>query len=494
MRRLLATRDARRYFAGQSLSLFGDTALWLAMGVWAKELTGSNTAAGLVFVAFTVPQLGAPLSGWLVDRVRRRSLLLATNLLTAIAVLPLTLVHDAGDVWLIYAVMVLYGISSTLIGAGQSALLATMLPDELLSAGNALLQTVREGLRLVGPLAGAGLFAWLGGGAVAILDAATFLGAAIALAAMRMREPAPAPPERHLGAELAAGVRHVAGSPALRRLVSASAVSVISFGFSESVVFAVVDDGLHRPPAFLGVLLAVQGTGAIVTGIAAPALIRRLGEGGAVVLGMGIAAVGFPLLALGSLPVVMVGTSLFGASMPLIVVGALTMVQRSTPLRLQGRAYAAFELTVGTPQTIAIGAGAVLVGLLDYRVLLGVMAALQAVAAAWLLAGGRLFVEVEHAVALDDRVALEPEPEVRVGAHGVAGHEEGGALWPAGHLPGADVVAGVVPWALEAPLVGDASVAEGGAQVPAAVRHRKRLPVGDPDGKPPMRRLDRDHA
>ena len=42
MRRVLARRDMRLYVVGQTLSLFGDTALWLALAVWAKSLTGSS--------------------------------------------------------------------------------------------------------------------------------------------------------------------------------------------------------------------------------------------------------------------------------------------------------------------------------------------------------------------------------------------------------------------------------------------------------------------
>ena len=57
MRRLLAHRDARLFLAGQSLSLLGDTALWLALGLWAKDLTGSSSAAGLVILAIVAPQL-----------------------------------------------------------------------------------------------------------------------------------------------------------------------------------------------------------------------------------------------------------------------------------------------------------------------------------------------------------------------------------------------------------------------------------------------------
>ena len=60
MRRLLADRDARLYLSGQTLSAIGDSSLWLAMGIWVKILTGSSSAAGLVFFAFSCGLLLAP--------------------------------------------------------------------------------------------------------------------------------------------------------------------------------------------------------------------------------------------------------------------------------------------------------------------------------------------------------------------------------------------------------------------------------------------------
>ena len=56
MRQLLARRDARIYLIGQAFSLFGDSCLWLAMGVWVRTLTGSNAQAGLVFFFYTAPR------------------------------------------------------------------------------------------------------------------------------------------------------------------------------------------------------------------------------------------------------------------------------------------------------------------------------------------------------------------------------------------------------------------------------------------------------
>jgi MFS family permease len=89
MRRLLAHRNARLYLSGQAMSLLGDGALWLAMGIWIKVLTGSSAAAGLSFFALALGSLCGPLGGMLADKVRRRPLLIVTNLATAGLVLLL---------------------------------------------------------------------------------------------------------------------------------------------------------------------------------------------------------------------------------------------------------------------------------------------------------------------------------------------------------------------------------------------------------------------
>lgn len=79
----------RRLLVGWSLSNFGDSALYLSLAIWAKDLTGSNSAAGLVFFALAVPVFLSPLGGHLADRVRRRPLLVVVNLLGAAMVLSL---------------------------------------------------------------------------------------------------------------------------------------------------------------------------------------------------------------------------------------------------------------------------------------------------------------------------------------------------------------------------------------------------------------------
>lgn len=393
MRRVLARRDMRLYVAGQTLSLFGDTAMWLALGVWVKVLTGSSAAAGMVFFCLVAPALLSPLSGLIVDRVRRRRLLVVANLATAVAVLPLLLVHDRGDVWIVYAVTAVYGFSYTVLGAGQSALLATMLPGDELADANAVMQTVREGLRLGAPLAGAALFTAFGGAVVALLDAATFVLAATAIALMRTPDPRP---ERGGATGIAAGARHVRDTVPLRQMTIACAAALLFIGFSETLTFEVVDVGLDREAAFVGVLLAVQGVGAIFGALVAARLVRRAGEGPVAALGMIVFSLGVSLQVSGSLPVVLAGLVLFGVGVPLVVVALFTLLQRSTPAALQGRVYSAVEVLVGVPQMVSIAAGALLVTLVDYRLLLGIEAAVVAAAGVWLLTRAAQSVSASH--------------------------------------------------------------------------------------------------
>ena len=175
MRQLLRIRDARVFLFGWSVSVFGDWAIFIALGVWMKDLTDSNSAAGLVFFALALPSLLSPLAGLLVDRLSRRKVMIATYSVESVMVLSLLFVHDRGDAWIIYAVAAFYGAAGTLAAAARSAFMTVILPRDLLGEANGLFQTVREGLRLIAPLVGAAIYASVGGGAVAVLDSLSFV-------------------------------------------------------------------------------------------------------------------------------------------------------------------------------------------------------------------------------------------------------------------------------------------------------------------------------
>jgi MFS family permease len=384
-----ASREFRLVFAGVGLSLFGDSLLLLVLAIWVKSLTGSNAQAGATFVLLGVPSLLSPLGGYVVDRLRRRPFLIAVNALSALILLPLLLVHDAGDVPIIYTTTFLYGVSLALTDAAMNGLLKELLPDAWLAGANGALQTVQQGSRLVAPLIGAGVFASVGGGAVAGLDAATFLAAAAALLAVRLDEPRPEPPSSIWRSEMAAGAAHIFGNTLLRRATLACAVCYAFIGFGESTGFAVNESGLHRPPAFVGVLVSVQGIGALAGGLLAGRIVRRLGESNALGVGLVLWGIGGSGWLSTHLSVVMAGNVVLGFGLPLQAVAVATLLQRRTPSRLMGRASAATHVLIGGPLLVSVGAGAALITVVDYRLL--VAASFLAISAAglWLLAATR---------------------------------------------------------------------------------------------------------
>ena len=393
MRKLLAYRDARLLVAGQTLSSFGDWAMFIVMAIWMKTLTGSSARAGLVFLVLGLGALAGPLGGLLADRVRRRRLMIACDITLGAAVLLLLLVHNRGDAWLIYLVALLYGAVGMAFYPAQAALLRVMLPEELLADANGAISTVRQGLRIVAPLIGAGLYTALGGGAVAVYDSATFAASALFLGLMRVKEERPEPPEHHCMREVSRGVEHVWRTLPLRQITVGVTFALLVTGFTETLIFTVIEHLGHKP-SFFGVLATLQGVGSIVGGITGAAVLRRLGDVRTVGVGIGLFGLCGLLLAVPSLPVVTIGFVVAGVGIVWAIVAFNTSIQVRTPLAIQGRVDAACEVSLSIAQTTSIGVGAALSTLVDYRILLVAMASVVAVAAFYLVTRREAVAEV----------------------------------------------------------------------------------------------------
>jgi Na+/melibiose symporter-like transporter len=256
-----------------------------------------------------------------------------------------------------------------------------LLPTEQLGDANGFLRTVREGLRLVAPLVGAGLFVIVGGHWIAALDSATFVIAGFSVLALHVREEKPERTPEHFLAEISAGFHHVARTPILRRMAISLAVALSVVGFIETAIFAITSNELHRSPSFIGVLMAVQGVGALIGGPLSAPTMRRIGERWLCGIGLIGIVIGALLLEGGSMAFVLMGAVVFGVALPPLLVGAYTLLQLRTPGELQGRAFSAFDLIASLPQTMSIALGAILVTALGYQGELTIIAVVVSVAA-----------------------------------------------------------------------------------------------------------------
>ncbi|MGE5227244.1 MAG: MFS transporter [Planctomycetaceae bacterium] len=366
MRALLRRRDFRLLAIGQTLSAFGDYAMFLALAVWVKDLTGSNAAAGLTFLPFAIPSLFGPALGVFVDRVSRRRLMIWTDLAAAAVMLALFGVHDAGDIWLIYVVAFLYGVCVVVYQAARSGLLVGMLPEEELGDANGLLQSTSQAMRLLAPLAGAALFAVAGGTFVAGLDAATFVISALFLLAVHATDLERTEPEAFLP-ELKAGLLHIVHTTDLRRLTIGTAFVTLAVGVTEVAVFAVIDQGMHRPPEFLGVISSVEGAGSVAAGLVVGLAIRRVGEVWTVAAGAVAAGIGLALFGTAALVPVFAGSVILGVAITLFNVAFVTLMQRKTALEMQGRVMSAADAATTIPYAFSFALGAVVVSVVGFR-------------------------------------------------------------------------------------------------------------------------------
>jgi MFS family permease len=118
--------------------------------------------------------------------------------------------------------------------------------------------------------------------------------------------------------------------------------------------------------------------GAIAGGLTAAPLLRRVGDARLVGIGLLAFAVGDLSFVSSSLPLVLVGFAVAGAGIAWAIVAFGTALQLRTPLRIQGRVSAAADMLIGVPQTVSIATGAALSTLVDYRLLVLVMAVVTA--------------------------------------------------------------------------------------------------------------------
>ncbi|MFE9297114.1 MFS transporter [Streptomyces niveus] len=368
---VLRDRNAGLCLSGVVVSGFGTSAMWLVGGIWVKSLTGSDSLAALTVFMMWAPTLAGPLLGAVADRWRRRPLLVFCNLAMA-ALLPLLLVVDSESrIWILFAVLFVYGVSGVVQDAAEAALVATAIDKRLLGDFNGLRMTANEGMKLLAPLAGAGLYAAYGGGTVALLDTVTFALAAGLFALMRVREEKPAP-DRTGGwwSRTAEGARVLRQSPVLRPLVLAGSLTMLLAGLNGAAIYAVVDKGLGHAPTYVGLLYALQGVGSIAVGLLAGPLMRRVPERLFAAGGIALFAAAVGLRALPYDAVVLASAVAVGIGLPCVLIVALTAVQRETPDAVLGRTAATANTLIYVPNAVSLALGAGLIAFVDITLLL----------------------------------------------------------------------------------------------------------------------------
>lgn len=380
-----------RLVAAGLASEVGDWLLLIALPLFVLDLTGSAFVTATVFVLELLPMVVlGPLAGVLVDRFDRWRLITVVAVVQALVLLPLLLVRSSDQLWLVYVVVVVQAVLGTVIEPARQAAASALVPAEDRLALNTALGIGSSLARLVGGPLG-GLVYGLGGiEAVVVADAVTFLLAAALLAVRRRRaRPTGAPPgpaAASVLSDLRVGLRAVASSRVLRRvLVVAGLMGIAQGAFLVLFVLFVTRD-LSGSPQDVGLLRGVQAVGALVGGGLLGLVARRVGA--ATLAGTSLVAFGVLSLITWNAPLVSTDLWLFVVLFVLVGLPAITgttalmtLIADHTEDAVRGRVLSAFFALYGAAQA----AGMLLAGSAGTGS--GLTVALEVQAGLYLLAG-----------------------------------------------------------------------------------------------------------
>jgi hypothetical protein len=272
----LRDRDFRLLWTGMVVSLLGDGVLLVAMAWQVYTLSNAPAALALVGVATTLPHVVLLLAGGVVtDRIERRRVMVACDLVRLLSVGAMGVLTVAGDLELpvLLGLMMAYGATNAFFGPAFDAIVPELVAREQLTEANALDQFVRPAaLRLAGPALGGVIVALAGAGPAFLIDAASFAVSAACVARIAAR------PRRHVGpaaggdaspppspwAEVKGGLRFVRGHVWLwGTFLGATASYLLFMGPAEVLLPFVVKNDMHQGARALGLVLAAGGIGAL---------------------------------------------------------------------------------------------------------------------------------------------------------------------------------------------------------------------------------------
>lgn len=277
----LRHRPFRLLAAGQLTSNVGDAFYAVALPWFVLATHGGVLLLGTVLAAYGVPRVALlAVGGQLSDRWGPWTVMMVADVVRAAATAALAGVALSGpaSAALLVPVAVVLGAGEGLFLPGSFAIVPTLLPDDDLQAGNALVSAGTQLATLIGPAVGGAVVAIAGPGPAFVVDAASFLVSASSLAgirASRTKAAAAAPPE--VASDVAEATDGVVagGLPTLRQLLASERVLQVillvtlaanlgSGGLSEVALPALVRGPFHGGAGGFGALIAAFGGGALL--------------------------------------------------------------------------------------------------------------------------------------------------------------------------------------------------------------------------------------
>ncbi len=348
--------DFMRLWAGQTVSEVGSVVTRTAVPLVALLVLGAGpTEMALLVVAASLAVLlvGLVAGAW-VDRVRRRPVLIAADVLRALLLfsIPAAYLANVLRIEQLYAVVFVEGCLGALFDAAYPAYVPSLIGVERVVEGNSKLATSSSLAEIGGPSIGGGLVQLIGAPLAMLVDAISFVVSAVSL--LLIRSPEPARPQRtgpsRMREEIAEGLQLVRRHPVLVPLTLRSVIAHVAGSFYGVLYTLYLIEDLRLNPLLLGIVISAGGVGSLVGSFLASRVIARIGFGPALIWSaIGASAIGV-LTPLAGGPLVVATLMVF---LPQLVgdglqtiegVAELSLIQAVIPDRILGRVNATLEV------------------------------------------------------------------------------------------------------------------------------------------------------
>jgi MFS family permease len=352
---VLGDRDYRRLFGSTAASQFGFHITLLALPLSAIiALDANELQAGLVFALMNAAFLlmGLPAGAWL-DRMRRRSVLVAGDLARAVLLVSVPLAWWAGSLTLthVYVVAFLFGVCTVFFDVAYQSYLPHLLGRRRLVEANARLESVRALAQVGAPGVGGQLVQILTAPVALLCNAVAMALSSLLIVGIRKPEPPLARSvSTRLLADIVEGLRFVLGSALLRPIAACTATANLFLSIYLAMLMFFLARDLALPAGQIGVILSVGGAGSVVGALSARRFAARVGQGPVIWLS---AALGAPFALL--MPLAQPGWRVWLGAAGLLVtfagavvynVAQVSLRQAVTPDRLLGRMNATMRFLV----------------------------------------------------------------------------------------------------------------------------------------------------
>lgn len=400
-----------KLWAGQTISQLGSQVSGLALPLAAVYLLHASAfKMGVLGALFTVPFLflSLPVGVW-VDRLPRRPVLIAADVVRAAALLLIPLAWSMGvlSMSVIYAGTAISGSATVFFDVAYQSYLPSLVRSDQLVDGNSKLELSRSAASISGPAFAGPLIQVVGAPVAVLVDAASYVVSAVSVWLIRRPEQLQVhAPGATMRSELLEGLRFVLGHRYLRAIAGNTATWNLfsSMAWSTFILFATEDLGLDA--VALGAIFAVGNIGFIAGAASAAMVAERFGLGRTLA---GVTFVGALLsilvpLATPATALVLLSVAGVERSFSTVIynINQVSLRQALAPARLQGRMNASMRFLVWGTMPVGAIAGGALATAIGLREAILIASVLSCTASLWLVLSPVIHVRHPEEVATPD--------------------------------------------------------------------------------------------